>query len=175
LLAGRWPCERQSRADPIERRSATPSGVNASLVAVGGKSIQPATEVGVDLEEGLVEDVENSHIRLPTRKPKSRFVVAPEALGKWLTAPRWVEYAADIDAVDVRGFDTESDDTARIDIHDDHQPEALQDDGPVTAPWVRIARGPERMRSGARSHGPDRRQLRRSFNSPWTRGTGSRP
>jgi hypothetical protein len=56
-------------------------------------------------------------------------MIRTEALGKRLTAPSLVEHAADADAIDMRGFDTESDDPTRKDIHDDHHPEALQQDG----------------------------------------------
>jgi len=56
-------------------------------------------------------------------------MIGAEALGKRLTAPSVVERAADADTVDMRGFDTESDDPTRKDIHDDHHPEALQLDG----------------------------------------------
>ena len=56
-------------------------------------------------------------------------MVGTEALGKWLAAPGLVEQAADADAVDMRRFDAESDDTTCKDIHDDHHPEALQEDG----------------------------------------------
>ncbi len=56
-------------------------------------------------------------------------MIGTEALGKRLSAPSLVEHAADSDAVDRRGFDAESDDPTRKDIHDDHHPEALQQDG----------------------------------------------
>ncbi len=55
-------------------------------------------------------------------------MIGTEALGKWLAAAGLVEHAADADAVDMRGFDTESDDTTRKDIHHDDHPEALQQD-----------------------------------------------
>lgn len=56
-------------------------------------------------------------------------MIGTEALGKMLTTPRLVEHAADADALDVRRFNTESDDPPREDIHDDHHPETLQQDG----------------------------------------------
>ena len=62
-------------------------------------------------------------------KPEERVVVGTEAPGKWLAAPSVVEHAADADAVDRRRFNSESDDTTREDVHDDHHPEALQQDG----------------------------------------------
>jgi hypothetical protein len=37
-----------------------------------------------------------------------------------------VEHTAGADAVDMRRFNTESDDPTRKDIHDDHHPEAPQ-------------------------------------------------
>ena len=40
-----------------------------------------------------------------------------------------VEHAADADAVDMRRLNTESDDPTREDVHDNHHPEALQQDG----------------------------------------------
>lgn len=55
-------------------------------------------------------------------------MIGTETLRKWLTAAGFVEHAADTDAVDMRGLDTESDDTTRKDIHYDHHPEALQQD-----------------------------------------------
>jgi hypothetical protein len=73
-------------------------------------------------------DVENSQIRTPAVKSEQRVMIGTEALGKWLTVPGLVEHAADADAVDMRRFDTESDDATRIDIHHDHHPEALQQD-----------------------------------------------
>jgi hypothetical protein len=62
-------------------------------------------------------------------KPEQRVMIGTEALGKRLSAPSLVEHTADANAVDRRGFETESDDPARKDIHDDHHPEALQQDG----------------------------------------------
>jgi hypothetical protein len=56
-------------------------------------------------------------------------MIGTEALGKWLAAPSMVEHTAGADAVDVRRFNTESDYPTRKDIHDDHYPEALQQDG----------------------------------------------
>ena len=61
--------------------------------------------------------------------PEERVVVVTEAPGKWLAAPCVVEHAADAEAVDMRSFNSESDDTAREDVHDNHHPEALQQDG----------------------------------------------
>jgi Formyl transferase len=40
-----------------------------------------------------------------------------------------VEHVTDADAVDMRKFNSESDDTTCEDVHDDHHPEALQQDG----------------------------------------------
>src|SRR5579864_8614712 len=62
-------------------------------------------------------------------KPEERVVVGTETPGKWLAAPAVVEHAADADAVDMRRFNSESDDATREDIHDDHHPEALQQEG----------------------------------------------
>ena len=56
-------------------------------------------------------------------------MIAAEALGKGLSAPSQVEHAADPDAVQMCGFDAESDDPTRKDVHDDHHAEALQQDG----------------------------------------------
>jgi len=56
-------------------------------------------------------------------------MIGTEALGKRLTAPRLVEHTADADAVDMCRFNTESYDPAGEDIHDDHHPETLQQDG----------------------------------------------
>ena len=53
-------------------------------------------------------------------------MIGAEALGKWLAAASLIEHAADADAVDVRRFNTESDDPTRKDVHDDHHPEAIQ-------------------------------------------------
>ena len=74
-------------------------------------------------------DVENSQIRSPAMKPEERVVVGTEAPGKCLAPPSVIEHAADADAVDMRRFNSESDDTTREDVHDDHHPEALQQDG----------------------------------------------
>ena len=139
----------------LEGRLATQSGVNALLVIVGGETIQLAMQVDAVPEEGPVEilapkgsdkaldkrmraryegdglkflDVEHSQIRAPAMKPEQRVMIGTEALGKWLTAPGLVEHAADADAVDMRRFDAESDNTTREDIHHDHHPEALQQD-----------------------------------------------
>jgi hypothetical protein len=60
-----------------------------------------------------------------------------------------VEHAADADAVDMRGFDTESDDPARKDVHDNHHPEALQQD--------RLA--PKKDRRSTGCHGLQRWQI----------------
>jgi len=38
-------------------------------------------------------------------------MIGAESLGKWLTAPGLVEHATDADVIDMRRFDTESDDT----------------------------------------------------------------
>ncbi len=53
-------------------------------------------------------------------------MIGAEALGKRLTVLRLVEHAANADAVNVRRLNTESDDPARENIHDDHHPEGLQ-------------------------------------------------
>lgn len=73
-------------------------------------------------------EVENAEVRAPAMKSEQRVMIGTEALGKWLTTAGLVEHAADTDAVDMRRFNTESDDTAREDIHHDHYPEALQQD-----------------------------------------------
>ena len=56
-------------------------------------------------------------------------MIGAEAFGKWLAAASLIEHAACAGAVDVRRFNTESDDPTREDIHDDHHPETLQQDG----------------------------------------------
>jgi hypothetical protein len=56
-------------------------------------------------------------------------MIGTEALWKWLAAPSMVEHTADADAVDMRRFNSESNDPTRKDIHDNHHPEALQEDG----------------------------------------------
>ena len=56
-------------------------------------------------------------------------MIGTESLGKWLAPPSMVEHTAGADAVDMRRLNTESDDPTRIDIHDDHHPEGLQQDG----------------------------------------------
>jgi hypothetical protein len=55
-------------------------------------------------------------------------MIGAEALGKWLAAAGLIEHAACADAVNVRRFNTESDDSTRKDVHDDHHPEAIQED-----------------------------------------------
>jgi hypothetical protein len=67
-------------------------------------------------------DFEDAQIRPPAMKPEQWVMIGTEALGKRLTAPSLVEHAADADAVDVCGFDTESDDTTRKHVHHDHHP-----------------------------------------------------
>jgi hypothetical protein len=130
--------------------------VNAPLVVIGSELIQLAMQVEAVPEERVVEilapkrsdqpldermrarhegdgleflDVENSQIRPPAMKPEQWVMIGTEALGKWLSASGPVEHAADADAVDMRGFDTESDDTTRKHVHHYHHPEALQQDG----------------------------------------------
>jgi len=142
-------------AASLDGRPATESSVNTSLVVIGGEPIQLAMEVDAVPEEGLIEilapngsdkalykwvrarhegdgldflDVENAQIRAPAMKSEQRVMIGTEALGKWLTTAGLVEHAADTDAVDMRRFNTESDDTTREDIHHDHYPEALQQD-----------------------------------------------
>jgi hypothetical protein len=73
-------------------------------------------------------DVEDAQIRPPAMKAEQWVMIGTEALGKRLPAPSLVEHAAHADAVDMRGFDTESDDPTRKDVHDNHHPEALQQD-----------------------------------------------
>jgi hypothetical protein len=63
-------------------------------------------------------DVEDSQIRPPSMKPEQGVMIGAEALGKRLTAPSLVEHAADADAIDVCGFDTESDDSTRKHVHE---------------------------------------------------------
>ena len=148
-----------TRAASLARRPTFQSSVDAPLVVVGGESIQLAMQVEAVPEEGLVEilapkgsdwpldermrarhegaglgflDFENSQIRLPAMKPEQWVMIGTEALGNLLTSPGLIEHAADADAVDMRAFDTESDDTTRKDVHDDHHPEALQ------LGWTRI-------------------------------------
>jgi len=52
-------------------------------------------------------------------------MIRTEALGKWLAAPSLIEHTAGADAVDMRRLNTESDDPAREDIHDEHHPGLL--------------------------------------------------
>src|SRR3984893_9690875 len=145
-----------SRVTLLEGRPTTQSGVDPPLVVVSGESIQLAMKVEAVPEENLDEilaskdsdevldermrarhegdgleclDVENSQIRSPAMKPEERVVVGTEAPGKWLAAPSVVEHAADADAGDMRRINSESDDTTREDVQDDHHPEALQQDG----------------------------------------------
>jgi hypothetical protein len=131
------------------------SGVNALLVVIGGESIQLAMQVEAVPKECVVEilapksadqpfdermrlrhegdrlqflDVEDSQIRPPSMKPKYGVVIGAEALGERLTGSSLVEHAADADAIDTCGFDSESDDSTRKHVHDDHHPEAFRQD-----------------------------------------------
>ena len=54
-------------------------------------------------------------------------MIGTEAHGKWLRTPGLVEHAADADAVDMFGFDTESDDPTRKYVHDNHHQPKLDD------------------------------------------------
>ena len=127
-----------SRAVSFDWRTTIESGVDTLLVVIAGESIQLAMKVETIPEKGLVEilasksadealyervrarregdglkflDVEHSQIRAPAMKSEERVMIGAEALGKWLTAPSLVEHATDTDAVNMRRFDTESDDT----------------------------------------------------------------
>lgn len=127
-----------SRPALLDRRLPIQSGTNASLVVIDGESIQLAMKVETipeewsgeiltpkSSDEALYErvrarregdglkfhDVEHSQIRAPAMKSEQRVMIGAEAFGKWLTAPGLVEHATDRDAVDMRRFDTESDDT----------------------------------------------------------------
>ena len=73
--------------------------------------------------------VQDPQIGLPTVKLEQRIVIGTKLLGQTVARDGLVEHAADADAVDVRRFNTESDDPVREDIHDEHHPEALQQDG----------------------------------------------
>ncbi|MEP7246100.1 MAG: hypothetical protein ABI885_20800 [Gammaproteobacteria bacterium] len=139
----------------FEWRPTSETGVNAPLVVIGSESIQLAMQVEAVPEEGVVEilapkgsdqsldermrarrkrdglaflDVENSQIRPPAMKAEQRVIIGTEARGKRLSAPGLVQHAADANAVDMCGFDTESDDAAREDVHHNHYPETLQQD-----------------------------------------------
>jgi hypothetical protein len=145
-----------SRDTLLEGCPTIQSSVDPPLVVVGGESIQLAMKIEAVPEENLVEilapkgsdepldermrarregdgleflNVENSQIRPPAMKPEERVMVRTEAPGKWLAAPSVVEHAADADALDMRRFNSESDDTTREDVDDDHNPEALKQDG----------------------------------------------
>ncbi len=112
--------------------------MDASLVVVEGELIQLAMKVETIPEEGLVEilapkstdealyermgtrregdglkflNVEYSQIRAPAMKSEQRVIIGTEVFGKWLTAAGLVEHATDADAVDMRRFDSESNDT----------------------------------------------------------------
>ena len=127
--------------------------MHTPLVVVGSESIQLSLQVETVPEEGLVEifspessdesldermrarhernrldflDVENAQIRSLTMKAEQRVVIGTEILGKRLSASRLVKHAANTDTVDMRRFNTESDNSTREDVHDDHHPEALQ-------------------------------------------------
>ena len=81
-------------------------------------------------------------------------MIAAEALGKGLSAPSLVEHAADADAVQMCGFDAESDDPTRKDIHDDHHPEDINRRSRVNGKSSRAARaslwsGPTESRAGS--------------------------
>src|SRR3569833_2020458 len=126
--------------------------MHTPLVVVGSVSIQLSLQVETVPEEGLVEifspessdesldermrarhernrldflDVENAQIRSPTMKAGQRVVIGTEILGKRLSASRLVKHAANTDTVDMRRFNTESDNSTREDVHDAHHPEAL--------------------------------------------------
>jgi hypothetical protein len=145
-----------SRAASLEGRPTGQPSVDTPLVVVGGEAIQLSMEVEAVPEEGLIEiltpkssdkaldervraryegdrleflDIENAQVRPPAMKPEQRVMIGTEAPGKLLAAAGLVEHAAGGDPVDVGRFDTESDDPTRKNIHDDHHPEALQNDG----------------------------------------------
>ena len=60
---------------------------------------------------------------------EQRIVIGTQALRESLAGAGVIEHPADADAVDLRWFDTESDDPTREEIHDEQHPEALQSDG----------------------------------------------
>ncbi|MEP7244310.1 MAG: hypothetical protein ABI885_11540 [Gammaproteobacteria bacterium] len=129
--------------------------MNAPLVEARSEAIQLAMEVEAVPDEGVVKilaskgsdqsldervrarrerhgleflDLENSQIRAPAVTSEQWVMIGTEVLGKRLAVPSLIEHAADADAIDMRGFDTEADDTTRKHVHDDHHPEALQQD-----------------------------------------------
>jgi hypothetical protein len=60
---------------------------------------------------------------------EQRVVISAQVLRESLAGAGVIEHPADADSVDLRRFDTESDDPTREEIHDDQHPETLQSDG----------------------------------------------
>jgi hypothetical protein len=116
IEAGPLTC---SRAESLEGRLATESGVDTSLVVIDGETRKLVMKVDAVPEERLVEilatkssdqpldermraryegdgleflDVENSQICAPAMKTEQRVMIGTEVLGKWLIASSLVEH-----------------------------------------------------------------------------------
>jgi len=73
-------------------------------------------------------DLQNPQVGEPPVKAKQRIVVSAEVFRWWLTRGCVIEHSANRDSINVCGLDTEADDAAAKDIHDQHHPMAAQQD-----------------------------------------------
>jgi hypothetical protein len=71
-------------------------------------------------------NLEDSQVRSPAMESEQRIVVRTHVLRERLSRSGLVEHAADRHAIDVSRRNTEADDPAREEIHDDHDPVALE-------------------------------------------------
>jgi len=73
-------------------------------------------------------DLKDAQIGEPSMESKKWVVIGTGALGQTLARDCAIEQPAGGDAIDVGGFDTEADDAAAENVHDQHDPMAAQED-----------------------------------------------
>ena len=140
----------------LRGRSTIEPRVNASLIVVDRKSFQFALQVQTIPEEDLIEvltshgadepldewvrarhegdgleflDLKDPQVRSPAMESEQRVMIGTQVSWETLLAAGAIEHPADSNAVNMRGLNTESHDSTREDIYDEHYPEALQRDG----------------------------------------------
>jgi hypothetical protein len=74
-------------------------------------------------------DLKDPQVCPPAMEAEQRVMIGTQVSWQTLPAAGLIEHPADSNAVDMRRLNTESHNPTREDVHDEHDPEALQRDG----------------------------------------------
>ena len=144
---------RWSTAALIVRSFPRERAVDACLIVVGSESAELALKIQTTPEQDVVQilspkgadqpfdervgaghegygldllNFEYPQVRSPAMESEQRIVVGTEMLRERLSRSGLVKHATDRHAIDVSRLDANADDPAREQIHDDHDPVALE-------------------------------------------------